>query len=436
VTDLRAISLFSNCGAGDLGYAKAGFAFEVMAEIEQRRLDVALLNHPGAVGVKGDLRETLGDVVKEYRRRARTARPALLAACPPCQGMSSARSGRGREADAEAGSRDPRNLLVSVIAEAVDQLRPRVVVVENVPAFLRRHVRHPTTGEAVSAATLLVDALVDRYETYAMVTDLADFGVPQHRTRAFLTFVDRRERAVEDLAEAGEVPFPAATHVGRLVALRKALDSFNLPPLDAVSGRTARSDVYLHMVPVLDELRYRLVAATPHDGGSAWENDHCSQCGKVDVGTEDTLCPRCGQRLPRPVVLDANGAYRLVNGFRTSSYTRMRCDEPAATVTTASGSVGSDRTLHPWENRVLSPLECALLQTIPRDFAWGETLERYGHTPLRAMIGEAVPPRFTRLHGRLLARLLTGDPPTAAMSVDDVRVEKARRALTEARRSR
>src|SRR5258706_15924771 len=60
----RAVSLFSNCGAGDVGYRKAGFRFDVMAELDPRRLGVCLLNHPGATGVSGDLRKTWRKVVK------------------------------------------------------------------------------------------------------------------------------------------------------------------------------------------------------------------------------------------------------------------------------------------------------------------------------------------------------------------------------------
>src|SRR6266581_4497638 len=102
---LRAVSLFSNCGAGDIGFAAAGFEFDVMAELDPRRLSVALLNHPSAAGVPGDLRETLPKVIAAYRKRARDTAPALLAACPPCQGMSSAQSARGMAEDADAGSR-------------------------------------------------------------------------------------------------------------------------------------------------------------------------------------------------------------------------------------------------------------------------------------------------------------------------------------------
>jgi DNA (cytosine-5)-methyltransferase 1 len=442
IRPLRAVSLFSNCGAGDLGFAGSGFQFEVMAEIDSRRLSVALLNHPDALGVPGDLRETLPQVVDGYRRRARNDAPALLAACPPCQGMSSAQSGRGLENDADAGSRDHRNLLVEVIASAAQQLQPRAIVVENVQAFLTRRVRHPCSGEPISAARFLIDAVDDDYEAYPLLADLADFGVPQSRKRSFLTFVRRSEPAVEIMARKEWAPYPWPSHAPDVrghIALEDALSSFGLPPLDAGSASSATSDVGLHSVPVWLDERYRMVAAIPpHSGLSGWDNDECLRCGRRTRNPARARCSRCHSLLPRPLFKPHGGAngteVRLIAGFRTS-YRRMDPDRPASTITTASGHVGSDRTIHPWENRVLSPLECALLQTFPRSFRWGESLRLWGHTNVRAMIGEAVPPMFTRKHGRVLAQLLRGVPPRLTLSMTDDRVRAAERSLERSRSS-
>ncbi|MCY3794907.1 MAG: DNA cytosine methyltransferase, partial [Gammaproteobacteria bacterium] len=149
--ELGAISLFSNCGAGDLGYSQAGFRFRTMAELVASRLDVALLNHPESVGIVGDLRETWREVVAAWRESNGSRCPRLVAACPPCQGMSTARSDRGCEDDPEASGKDARNLLVEPIAEIARALRPVFLVVENVTAFLSRLVRSPETGQVVSA---------------------------------------------------------------------------------------------------------------------------------------------------------------------------------------------------------------------------------------------------------------------------------------------
>ena len=427
---LSAVSLFSNCGAGDVGYAKAGFSFRVMAEIEQRRLAVALANHKDACGVPGDLRFTWREVVASFRSDAAPERPALLSACPPCQGMSTARGGRGREEDAEAGSRDGRNLLVEVIAQVANRLRPRIVVVENVAAFLSRLVLDPRNDEPISAAVLLRDLLDPHYEFYPFLTDLADYGVPQRRVRAFMTFIQRDEAAVEALAQAECVPYPiptASAEDGNWTTLEEALSQLDAKPLDAKTEDAASDpSLPMHIVPVWgSNHQYRMVAAIPpSSGGRAWNTTVCEDRCDSPVDADDAACAACGNPLLRPVVREADGGYRLVRGFRRSSYSRMRPDAPAPTITTASGHVGSDNTIHPVENRVLSPLECAHLQTIPDDFDWGTALDDWGPTAVRAMIGEAVPPRFTEMHGRVLAKLLKGRTE-GLIPANDRRVTKA-----------
>ncbi len=432
-TKLHAVSLFTNCGAGDVGYAGAGFTFDVMAELLKDRLAVAELNHPGVTPIGGDLRATLPKVISGWRERHGTRSPDLLAACPPCQGMSTARGNRGADADVEAGERDPRNLLVEVIADAADELQPRAIVVENVYAFLTRKVKHPVTGLPVSAAAYLRSRLADAYEGFAMASDLADFGVPQSRRRSFLTFLRRGEAALSMLEDRGLVPFPAPTHAAEPITVQHALEAAELARLDAASLDTAISpDDPYHRVPVWTTDRYQIIAAIPpHTGASAWENDACPECDSVGIARELPRCPECNALLLRPVVQDGKD-YRLITGFPTS-YARMPAGRPATTITTASGRVGSDYTIHPWENRVLSMRECLILQTFPETFDWGDTLERFGHTRLRAMIGEAVPPVFTRRHGQILATLLRGKRPKLCMAADDARVARAQASLDRAK---
>lgn len=428
MSHLRAVSLFSNCGAGDVGYRNAGFRFDVMAELDPKRLEVCLLNHEHAEGVAGDLRKTWPKVVKKYRERAGNARPALLCACPPCQGMSSARSGMGSHDDAAAGSKDDRNLLVTVVAKVALELQPALIVVENVPAFFTRKVHHPKDKKPVSAANYLISSLSRDYVAFPLITDLSDFGIPQSRVRAFLTFVRKDLPGLKALLRIGRAPFPRPTHAsdvgnGRPITIAEALASFALPDLDAATPEAAHAEEYqgFHSVPVWNERIYSMVAAIPSGSGrSAWENETCRNCGPVQISIEAVMCPHCDAPLPRPIVQEDDGSYRLIKGFK-SSYRRMHNDRPAATVTTASGHIGSDYTIHPTQNRLLSVLECALLQTFPADFKWGDAMKEVGHTNVREMIGEAVPPAFTLLHGKVLYGILKREWSRAPIALSDDR---------------
>lgn len=437
---MKAISLFTNCGAGDLGYRQAGFQFEVMAELIRHRLDVALLNHQGAIDVEGDLRETWTTVVERYEEIANGEELSLLAACPPCQGMSTNNNSRGKADDPDAGSRDERNLLVSVIVNVTNALSPKIVVVENVPAFLTRKVRHPETRQPVSAASWLISALEGKYAAFPILVNLQHYGIPQQRKRTFLTFIRRDVSGLEQIIAENLTPYPIPTHDPAYggkepITLQTALQDFGLPSLDARSWETAHTtkeftNHQLHFVPVWEDSRYDMVTAIPpNSGASAWENKKCTECGNSTLDLNAIICSHCGHVLPKPVVKEKDGTLRLVKGYRSSSYRRMSPNVPAATITTATGHVGSARTIHPFENRVFSPLECALLQTIPQDFNWGDSLKKVGHTNVRAMIGEAVPPRFTSLHGEVLVSILSGKGTRELLPYDDTRCKKARKKL-------
>lgn len=439
LTYRRAVSLFSNCGAGDIGYARAGFRFDVMAELIPWRLKVATTNHPGAVGIEGDLRQTWKKVIAEYRKKSPVHRPALLAACPPCQGMSSARSGRGKEDDPSAN--DERNYLVTVIAGIALELKPALVVVENVPAFLRRKILDPETRQPISAASYLSRELSQEYDTFAISTDLCDYGIPQSRKRVFLTSIRKDVAGLRQLRRTKRAPFPRPTHGPEAFdnphrTIAQALMEGGFTSLDAKSTSLADGTGVspLHFVPAWNKWQYEMVKAIPRGSGrSAWSNTKCGDCRKSfkDLGEDDSSCPACGGRLLRPTVVEKDGSFRLIKGFRTSSYRRMSPDLPAATITTASGHVGSDLTIHPTENRLLSPAECSYLQTIPREFDWGDTLSTVGVTGLREMIGEAVPPEFTRLHGLVLKNILTNTWNRALISAYDDRCTKAMSKLAE-----
>jgi DNA (cytosine-5)-methyltransferase 1 len=349
--------------------------------------------------------------------------------------MSSAKGKRGQMDDADAGTADERNLLVTPIAEVARRLKPRVVVVENVPVFLQRKVRHPLTKVPISAARLLVSLLESDYVVFPLLADLSHYGVPQSRKRSFLTFVDRTEPGLQHLLSQGHAPYSRPTHDPALqgpapITVEQVLTALNLPLLDCRAPETSRSDVHpLHVIPTWQDRRYDMVAAIPvGSGATAWENDECPNCHTVEEDPSAAACGTCGEPLLRPVVQE-DGEWRLIKGFRTSSYKRMLPGAPAPTITTATGHLGSHSTIHPTEVRVLSALECAHLQTFPEDFDWGRAVERAGITNVRAMIGEAVPPRFTYLHGLAIRGALTGAWHVVPISASDRRCVTARARL-------
>src|SRR5690606_28057054 len=88
----------------------------------------------------------------------------LLAACPPCQGFSTMRtrnSGRAKK--------DPRNALIMQVLRLVRALRPKALMVENVPGL--------STYRKFKEFLKGLDGLGYRYDYKVLNT--AKYGVPQ-----------------------------------------------------------------------------------------------------------------------------------------------------------------------------------------------------------------------------------------------------------------
>jgi len=410
---LPAVSLFSGAGIGDYGYKLAGFRFGVFADLEPRRLKICQANHRRSLVVAGDLRETWPEVVRAYRKKWGSAPPALLTGMPPCEAMSWANSWTGKGSRTEVSS-DPRNSLALVLARVAQKLKPRVIVLENVIGIFTTRVRDPTLDKTDFVAQLVLDRLPD-YECWPAIMQFADYGVPQRRQRALLTLIRRSDPAARHLLRSGDSPYPEETHdrLGRFgrrpwVHAREFLGPPRYPKLDSGSSQSALDpDDPLHNVPVYDAQRYELIRQIPpYSGKSAYETDICPSCFAPNQPRDSARCWKCARPLwTRPIVVGPKGGVRLVVGGETA-YSRMSSDLPVATITTASGHIGSDTKIHPWENRLLSIRECGDAQTIPHSFQWPTPGPRGNAWLLRGAIGDAIPPWFTYLHGKRLHGLL------------------------------
>lgn len=418
-----ALSLFSGAGISDFGYEMAGFRFQVQCEKDAHRAALGKCNFPDATWIVDKVETASHRIVDSFRERTEGC-PALLSITPPCQGMSSSNPSRGKIAYPQDS--DKRNTLLLESLPIIDALQPRIVVVENVAPLLNRRVSWQDSDVTVVEAFA---SGMRRYQLYAGVIEMADYGIPQMRKRSIIVAIHHGEPILQRLESKGLLPWPRPTHSQKptrarqsWITIRKWFEQMRYPDLDA--QKKPVSDRWpLHFVPEYPEgdRRYTLVSCIPpHSGRSAFENDVCIQCGAMGIPRHLAYCPNCdGVLFSRPVVREKDGKWRLVRGF-ASSYRRVASDRPAPTITTNSSHVGSDNKIHPWQNRVLSTLECADLQTVPRIFDWSWALETNHRYVVRNAIGEALPPYFTYLHGQILKQLLSGILPTERMSRSDV----------------
>ncbi|MFD4000298.1 DNA cytosine methyltransferase [Streptomyces rubiginosohelvolus] len=173
-----AVDLFSGAGGLSLGLERAGWTVAAAVDFDQRALETHAANFPGM-----SLRMDLGnpDERDELVEMLKPATIDLVAGGPPCQPFS--RAGRSKiRSLVEHHGRDPhdrRKELWSAYLDVVKRIRPRAVLMENVPDmglgddfFVVRTIEEQLEGLGYATQVRLVDAW--RY------------GVPQHRKRLIL----------------------------------------------------------------------------------------------------------------------------------------------------------------------------------------------------------------------------------------------------------
>lgn len=428
-----AVSLFTGAGIGDVGFRAAGMEFLAMAELVPERAALAGRNFPKAKIQVGDLWEIDAQLCAAVGEQLGSRELFLLSCTAPCQGMS--KNGQGtllrNIREGKRSALDPRNRLILPALGVMAKVRPRWIVLENVPA-MRNTLIEDDKGKLRPILDVVFTRLAPEYVGMAYDVEFADHGVPQRRQR--LITVLTRDAAGQRYFEAGGSFLPMPSHSRapdegkeKWVSVAEALADF--PPLDGRTAATAGyDDMAFHRVPVLDPKKYTWIKHTPI-GRSAFDNQcinpeclyqHNPAHGNkhdasgINRANRETplYCLRCGSLLPRPHTVQPDGILRIMSGY-TSAYKRMDPDAPAPALTRNLSYPCSDQKLHAFENRVLSLAEAMRLHTLDAyGFAWGPLSYKVRgrlvkkrmapDTLMRLVIGESVPPRFFELLGKHL----------------------------------
>lgn len=416
----NAISLFSSSGIGDLGLKANGIDTVIGCELLEERMDLFRNNYPSARCFQGDI-WSLKEKIVEYYNATYSARPFLILATPPCQGMSS--NGMGKMlSDYRKGLRpkmDERNRLIIPALEIIKALLPEWIILENVFNMTNTLI-YDENNELINIINYIKRTLGDSYFGEPVVIDVADYGVPQHRKR-LITVLSRSDNDIaRKVFLSKKKLLPDYTHsqgdtlfTQHWVTLRESIG--DLPPLRGEKGQNKVEGFYgLHKVPLLDAKKLFWIDNTK-EGDTAFNNqcvnpDCMYQGNKIHGAAHDEdginkshtdtplYCERCGSLLPRPWVEDKKtGEKRLMKGF-VSAYKRMKWDEPASTLTQNFQYACSDNKLHPSQSRVLSLYEGLVLQSIADyDYSFYVGGKICSDGLIRDTIGESVPPRIIDL---------------------------------------
>jgi DNA (cytosine-5)-methyltransferase 1 len=196
-----AIDLF--CGAGGLseGLRQAGFKILAAADHDPDSCATYRLNFPETEVLEGDLTESShrSKLIELATRQGEDL--DLLAGGPPCQAFSQVRNH-------DRLLEDPRNRLYREFVSMLGDLRPRALLLENVPGLIQMK------SGAIRSQMERDLSLGGAYEVRSEVLDAGDFGTPQSRRR--LVFIGvRRGELMPD--------WPAGSGLTSAVALRRSI---------------------------------------------------------------------------------------------------------------------------------------------------------------------------------------------------------------------
>jgi DNA (cytosine-5)-methyltransferase 1 len=179
------VSVFTGCGGMDLGFSAAGAYPRVAVEKELWACDTLRLNHPnlsilGPPSHSGDIRKVTGEDVRAAGMFGRN-RVDILIGGPPCQPFSVAAAQRFLSTDCRFKRRGfsdkTRGTLLWEFLRLVEELKPRVFVLENVPGIA-------TIDGGTQMDSFLQSIRRAGYKhSTPTVMQAADYGVPQFRNR-------------------------------------------------------------------------------------------------------------------------------------------------------------------------------------------------------------------------------------------------------------
>lgn len=156
------LSLFSGAGGLDLGFEKAGFLHTESSDILAVAVNTLKRNRPSWNVFQQDIRDYSPNVGNDID---------VLLAGFPCQGFS---LGGKREAT------DVRNYLYRHVIRITNQIKPRILVMENVLNL--RTMKHPETGKPF-ADQISCELASIGYATVYKSFRVSEYGVPQTRRR-------------------------------------------------------------------------------------------------------------------------------------------------------------------------------------------------------------------------------------------------------------
>lgn len=351
---LNVVDLFSGAGGLSRGFMDAGFNVILGVDFDDAALKTFKANHGDAEVMKIDLfnHDNLKQITKYLDEK--NVKIDVLVGGPPCQGYSLA---------GPRNEQDDRNTLYEAMVKFANLVKPKVVVLENVPGLL-------TLFEGKGAQRIVDDFSDLGYVMKKKVLYAPEYGVPQIRKRVFFVGVS---------PEYGEFEYPTPfLDKDYFITCEDAIS--DLPSLEHEVG----SDEVEYEIPpqtMYQEIMRSNSIKLYNHLGTRHEEKTVHLISMVPEGKNY-------KALPSP--------YNTMFKYN-EALTRYHSKKPSLTINT-----GHRSHFHYKWNRIPTVRESARLQSFPDDFIfYGNKSQQY------RQVGNAVPPLLGKAVALQIKKLLT-----------------------------
>ena len=363
---MKALSLFANVGVAEAYLQEIGLDVVVANELEEKRADFYSHLYPDCDMVCGDITDE--STYLTIIEKAKKQNVEFILATPPCQGMSIA---------GHNSPYDERNSLAKYAVDAILDIKPKYVFMENVPQQLDTPIEYE--GIEMLIPEYLKKRLGDLYSfNDEKITNTMYYGVPQMRRRCVILLVRR------DIDFDWEFPEPES----EIITLEQAFQG--VPDL----WPEIQEKEYRGMLPENSEeaLNFHKWHKPPKH---VWRNVECM-----------LHTPAGNTAFDNPFYYPKKKDGNRVKGYDTT-YHRLFWEKPSATITKWNGIMGSQNNVHPgrfWKNdedgnpmytnpRVLTIMELLIVSSLPLDWDIPDWAD---NQLIRFVIGEGVPPLMVK----------------------------------------
>lgn len=394
------IDLFAGCGGLSLGLHQAGWnglfaieknidAFETLKYnlIKQKKhfswvnwLDPK--NH--------DINAVLDNHAEDLKKLRGTI--DLIVGGPPCQGFSMA--GQRRESDL-------RNQLIFSYMKFVDLVQPKLILFENVRGFTMKFDNDNEDARPYSEI-VLEELKKLGYDVRGQVLNFGNFGVPQRRKRFILAGVlngkEGDAKHFFDLLESEKEHFFYQKNIDANTTVGDAISDLLFQHGTEISLDTKSFLVGKYGVQssgLQTELRCSKFIA-----GQIADSHRFANHTKETVSSFERLMKIevKGKRISKEILVAA--------GIKKRGLAVLDASQKSPTLTTIP-----DDLIHYSEPRILTVREYARIQTFPDFYEFKGKYTTGGHlrkvdVPRYTQIGNAIPPLFGELAGRVLKKML------------------------------